>query len=150
MNKQCIIVKLKNKDGVSIIHPAGASVQDCMARAKKDYGDNIESLKVIDKDKLPKDRYFRDAWKPCDKKGIKEDLKKCRDIHMDNLRIERNKKLEKLDKEALLALEVEDKRKLMDIKIKKQELRHMPEHCDLDKCKSPKTIKEYVPEVLKD
>ena len=145
---KCIIMKLVGDETIRIMHPVGDSINVCLEKARKDYGDRIIHIKVVDKDKIPKDRYFRDAWEQCDEKDIKEDLDKCRSIHLDILRIERNELLDELDKDVLRAIESGDEARMKALKAHKQKLRDMPADCDMKGCKCPDDIKAIRPSIL--
>lgn len=147
MNK-CIVIKLIGDECVKVMHPVNRSVDECYTRALKDYKGQVEYIEIQDKSAIPKDRYFRDAWCPCPNKGIKEDLDKCKNIHMDRLRIERNKKLEDSDKELLRAVESGDEAKVNEVKAKRIALRDMPQNCDMSVCNSPDDVRAVRPAIL--
>lgn len=81
---------------------------------------------IFDESAVPADRYFRGAWTwntPDPKVDI--DIEKARDIHMVNLRRDRNRKLEELDKETMKV--ISDPIRLAEVEKQKQALRDMPE-----------------------
>ncbi len=116
---------------------------------KKDVPEDAKDIAVISDDALPKDRYFRSAWKPCNKNGIKICKKTAKGMHLDNLRSKRDKILEELDKHQLRVLA--DKEALESIEVGKQVLRDLPikilsEMEDMDDLE---VIKNYIPKELK-
>lgn len=125
---------LKKVDGsVSIVVPSKEalkkkSIEDIIKKA------NTANLPVdiIDSEELPDDRVFRNAWELVDGK-IEINRKKAEALHMDRLRILRNKQLLTLDKEYIIALENDDIEKLQMIKNLKQDLRTMPKTFKLDR-----------------
>jgi len=72
--------------------------------------------------------YFRNAWR-LDKKTKKITINKEKaiDIHVDNLRVERDKKLKELDVETTKATQKQDKDALAKLDKQAQKLRDMPE-----------------------
>ena len=87
-------------------------------------------ITIVDESELPIDRVFRNAWNLSG--GIVEiDSGKARNIHMDRLRHLRNKQLEKLDKEMMVAADKEDVEKVKEIRQLKQRLRDMTKTEDL-------------------
>lgn len=104
----------------------------------------------IDFNVLPKDRYFRNAWDHDSKGQVNIHRGKAEGIHMDNLRMKRNTKLDKLDKEFMKALERNDNTKKNEIASLKQQLRDMPITEDLTKLSSLEDLKNYIPDYLKD
>jgi hypothetical protein len=87
------------------------------------------------------DTYFRDAWKqnPSSKK-IEIDMKTAREIHMNKIRVERDKALQKLDVETM---------KGNDVQSEKQILRDIPNNFDLTGAKTPEKLKNLWPKELK-
>lgn len=106
--------------------------------------------RIIDKDQLPQDRYFRNAWTDeYDTETVDIHRGKAEKIHMDKLRIERNKKLKELDLEFMLALEKGDNVAKDQLVQKKQQLRDMPQNEDLTRHKTLEDLKNYIPNILK-
>jgi len=103
----------KTETGVAVISPTGA-INDCM----KDIPEGADH-KIIDDSELPKDRTFRNAWKY----DLKEDITKSKEIWKDKLRADRKPRLEALDVEYILSLELKDDVKQADVITRKQVLR---------------------------
>lgn len=80
------------------------------------------SWRVVDREAIPKDRTFRDAWH-CSDRGIEHDLEKCRDIHRDHLRQERAELLPKLDVDWMRATAVGDIVSAAEVEAERQRLR---------------------------
>ena len=102
---------------------------------------------VVSSDLIPSDRYFRGAWTIDDGTKINVDLIKARKIHLDNLRIIRNEKLNALDIIFMQALEKKDGSELV-ISQKKQKLRDMPQSINLDAITDVETLKNFMPDIL--
>ena len=75
---------------------------------------------------LPGDRYFREAWR-LGKETIEIDLEAAKEIHLNNLRQQRNKRLAELDIEAIRSYESCSEEKLDRVIRLKEDLRKMPE-----------------------
>lgn len=80
---------------------------------------------IIQDDEIPDDRYFRNAWAH-DNGNVDIDIDKARCIHLDVLRQERNRKLQDLDIDMVIALGKQDSPKIEEIEQIKQQLRDMP------------------------
>lgn len=115
-----------------------------------DYEGNINDLamelvpsgidyEVIDVSELPKDRTFRNAWEVSGEK-VNINMDKARNIHMDNIRIAREKKLKELDIETM---------KGNDVQAQKQKLRDIPQTFDLTIATTPEELKALWPDELK-
>lgn len=118
---------------------------------RKDVPTDATEIEIIEHDALPADRAFRNAW---DKKDgeIIVDMPKARLIHLENLRKERNLKLQEMDIEFQKAFEVSDQAKITEIAQVKQALRDMPDTAipEMEKIEDPEQLKDYQPEVLKE
>ena len=76
---------------------------------------------------IPADRTFRNAWADTTPElTIDVDMAKARDIHLERIRIKRNAELAKLDVQATKAQDVGDLEALVQIRVRKQELRDLP------------------------
>jgi len=107
--------------------------------ANKDVPDGYE-WRVTDKDNIPQDRYFRDAWhddEPTETVDI--DIDKAREIHMDKIRKLRDKKLKALDIQTLMGV---------DVQAEKQVLRDIPQNFDLTIAETPEELKALIPNEL--
>lgn len=99
---------------------------------------------IIDENSLnfPEDRYFRQAW--TFDKDINIDIDKAKEIHINNLRKERNLKLQELDIETMK--NITNKPKLIEIENQKQLLRDMPEEIRNEvSLTTPEDIKSFTP-----
>jgi hypothetical protein len=81
---------------ISIVHPSpealakGKTIEELVERLLHE-GDTYT---IIEETSIPKDRYFRNAWKPLKKgKSISIDKTKAADIKMEHIRKSRNKEL---------------------------------------------------------
>jgi len=95
---------------------------------------------------IPADRYFRNAWKL--DTGVSVDLEQAREIHMINLRVQRDEMLSELDVPFQRALEDKDTVMQDNIAEKKNALRDMPQNADMSLLDSPEKIKAFMPDVL--
>lgn len=126
--------------GIVVLIPAPQALQSMTIEeiAAKDVPEGVE-YKIIDADKIPEDRYFRDAWK-LNEKSVSVDLQKARKVKMANIRALRDKKLKELDIETM---------KGNDVQPQKQVLRDLPDTLDLTQITSVEALKEFVPDELK-
>lgn len=148
MDKHVIVYEQKGHDGVKVMAPVSRSVAQCLVKLKEDLGSDLVSYRIVDKDKVPKDRYFRDAWVACEYEGVKHDIEKCKEVHKDKLRLERNKKLAALDAPMMRAMELEDLDQIAELKKLKQDLRDLPESFDMDSLNTLDEIRMYRPDIL--
>lgn len=90
-----------NPDGsMSVLIPApGVS----MERVMQDVPQNALSVEVVDVNVLPKDRFFRKAWKQAGKSCV-EDLEKSREVAHEFRRALREEEFEPHDKIVMLQL----------------------------------------------
>lgn len=87
---------------------------------------------------------FRDAWEDTGT-GIKVSIPKARGIHMDRIRVVRNRELAKLDLPYMRALEQGDAVEQTVIATKKQTLRDIPQTFSLAGFRTPDTLKAAWP-----
>lgn len=99
-------------------------------------------------DDVPSDLYFFHAWELKDKK-IHINLEKAKDIHIDFLREDRDKKLAHLDKEMMIAIERGDEVKKVEVASKKQQLRDMPKDPVFHAASNHEELRQIVPEYLR-
>lgn len=109
------------------------------------------SYRVVEEDKIPQDRTFRDAWHDTGD-VISHDMEKAKQIHLNRLKLIRNEKLQKLDKDYMLSIEHSQVDKAKQIVNKKQQLRDMPVKAllDMSGVGSVEELKEYTPDILKE
>lgn len=131
---------INNGDGtVGILIPAPKSNLTLEQIIAKDVP-NGKSHRITTAAKIPSDSYFRMAWtddNPTDTVDV--DMTRAKDIHMDIIRFQRNKKLSNLDIEQL---------KGNDVSTQKQILRDIPETFDLSGASTPDQLKALWPSEL--
>jgi hypothetical protein len=152
MNK---IIYTRPDGGLSIIHPIrntypkleALTDEEVLERAKKDIPKGAINVQIIDESEIPKDRYFRNAWK-AGQGTIEHDMLKCRELHREKMRLARKPLLETLDVEFMKALESGGPSLVEDIKSKKQKLRDITTHPDIEAAQTPEALKAVWPEEL--
>ncbi len=82
-------------------------------------------------EELPTDRHFRNAWEWSDPSKVHVDLASARTLHMNNIRVVRNKELVKKDAEYMKALEAGNTSAQSTIATEKQTLRDIPQTFDI-------------------
>ena len=104
---------------------------------------------IVESNKLPQERYFRDAWR-FDGAKVILDLPGCRQRHLDKLRRIRNAKLQDSDPDYMRALEQGDTTKLDALKIYRQALRDMPQTvaAEFQAVSTPSAIRNIQPVIL--
>jgi len=85
---------------------------------------------VVDESALPSDHYFFDAWEWVDN-AVSVNMSKARVIHMDQIRISRNRELAMLDITFMRAVEDGNADAQTTIKNEKQNLRDIPTNFDI-------------------
>ena len=107
--------------------------------------EDVTESRIMDIADIPDDRYFRNAWKGVKKGKIDICRKKAEDIHMQHIRIKRNRALDKLDKEHMKYLGTPEEE---SIRKKKQVLRDIPQKLNLKSAKSLSALKKLWPKEL--
>lgn len=102
------------------------------------------STRKIDPNDIPQDRTFRNALKP----DLTHDMGKCKTIHRDRMRRTRAPLLLSLDAEYQRADETGDAMHRSDVAARKQALRDVTAHPDIDKAKTPDELKAVWPKAL--
>lgn len=132
---------------VSITHPAygdlarpkddtdEALLERCMARLPPD----ATGVQVVERDTLPSDRTFRNAWTH-DGKTLSVDMAKARAIHMSRIRAARNQALAALDGETIRAVGKGDTASRDSVEARKETLRDMPQTFDLAVARTPEDL----------
>lgn len=116
---------------------------------KRDIPEDATNILIVDKKVLEnKDRYFRGAWDLDEISGIVININKAKEIHLNNLKNTRNKKLEELDRKSIRF--ISNISILQSIEKEKEVLRDLPEKIvaemrDMDDLEA---IKNYIPEEL--
>lgn len=122
------------------------------AAAIRDEDGNVigeKEWRIADKDLLPSDRTFRNAWtdsNPTDTVDI--DMGRARDIHRQRLRRERQPLLAALDVEFTRAMEDDDKTRQSEIVRRKQALRDITRHPEIESAETPEQLKEAAVAVI--
>lgn len=151
MNKRIVY----DNGGLHVVIPCpqamnpGESEEDFLIRVAKGTIPYGVPYKIVNLSDMPPDRTYRGAWEEKNRK-ITVNMNKARTIHMNHLRNLRKPILEKLDKEAMRAMEDKDDVKLEEIKAKKQVLRDIPQTLDLSEVISPEMLKTIIPDALKE
>jgi len=137
------------KDGsVAIMETIGDfHPTDCIEKWHESEKEKVQSVKIIEDENIPADRYFRDAWVSIDEK-INIDMSKAKEVHLNNLRVVRNKKLQELDVELMRALEKGDSQATSVIAEKKQKLRDITKHERIDNAKTAEELKGVTLDLL--
>lgn len=102
------------------------------------------SWRIVPNDFLDEatDKTFRNAWKDTPGRVKPDvDMPKAREIHRDNLREKRAPLLEALDTDYLLADEQNDQQKKRDVAVRKQALRDITIHPDIEAATTPEELK---------
>lgn len=107
----------------------------------------ITGWRIIQENEIPKDRAFRNAWK--DDGGITVDMEKARELHRQNMRIERAPVLAALDIEYQRADESRSRVEKDVIAEKKQALRDVTDDHAIDAAQTPEELKQVWPDVLR-
>ena len=160
MAYKCIVFDNPATGHLSVIHPVYNDrlrpsdatdddvLDECIRR-------NIETgtlptgaaYRVVDASVIPTHRLFRNAWSD-DGDEIAVDMSKARDIHMDDIRVDRDKKLTELDVTFMRAIEDDDSDAQSAASVEKQALRDIPETFDLSSASTPEQLTALWPEDL--
>lgn len=124
-------------NGYTIVFPDIET--DIIGKWVKESKDKVVSHRILNKNETLPDRYFRNAWK--DDGSLTIDMPKAKEIHRDKLRRLRIPILETLDIEYQKADEIGDTKKKKEIADKKQALRDITIHPDIDNATTPEQLK---------
>lgn len=103
----------------------------------------IKSWEEIEDESILEDRTFRDAWTHKGTKGKFEvDMPKARELHREHLRRKRLPIFCKLDTEYMIAEELGDIVKKKEVIDKKNIVRNITKHPDIENAKTPEELKE--------
>lgn len=117
-----VLVGKRNDGGISIVHPA-PNVEEEIA-----FNDEVKSQfvswRIADVSALPVDREWRNAWRD-ELEGEQIDIcmNAAKEVALSKLRVQRDRKLEELDKQTLIALGRGDEVMRQNIETEKQHLR---------------------------
>lgn len=101
-------------------------------------------VKLMDDAAIPKDRTFRDAWKP----DLTVDMGKARDLWRNRMREARAPRLAALDVDYLRADETQRITDKKAIIVLKQALRDVTDHPGIEAAKTPDELKRVWPDCL--
>ena len=96
---------------------------------------------------MPNDRVFRGAWQ-FNGDVVEVDMIKAREIHKDNLRLERLPRFEELDTEWFRAAETNDTDAQTEVATKKQALRDVTDDSRITNATTPDQLKALTLDVL--
>lgn len=114
---------VKKSDGtVALIIPSNEATPELLERDARNTENYVSHVEIDDAD-LPTNRRWRNAWVYSQDK-IDIDLPKAKALHMNRLRIYRNKELQALDAQA--RIHAGNPIKLNEVNAKAQALRDMP------------------------
>ena len=114
--------------------------------ATKDVPEGVD-FEIVPVSEIPIDRTFRNAWKRGNGR-VDIDMPKARLIHMDRIRVLRNKKLDDLDTEDKIATDANDGQRRAEIAQERQTLRDIPQNFDLSVATTPGELKALIPTEL--
>ena len=103
---------------------------------------DVKSWRVIQESDIIQDRTFRNAWKDSGSE-LHVHMPTAREIHKDRLRLERTKLLNDLDVEYMRADELNDDTKKQEISNKKQILRDITKHPNIESAQTPEELKNF-------
>lgn len=123
-------------------------VQAEIAQWPDDLRESVVSWRVMPDDAIPTDRTFRAAWSDTTPSAsIDIDMDRCREVWKGRLRRARAPKLAELDVAVMRA--IESGGDTSDLARKKQALRDVTKHPDIEAAKTPEELKAVWPEELK-
>jgi len=143
-----VVWKDPNLNGIFITHVVKGE-EDVVREqyAHLPHAECAPDLPIVEDDP---EKLFVNAYVIKNKKVV-VDLKKCKEIHTDYCRTERNKRLIELDQQQLIAIGKNDKKAIKEIEIKKQKLRDVPQLVlkNLKTCKTLKEVKRVMPPITR-
>lgn len=143
-----LIAIKRNDGGVSVTWlPDGADPATEVAKWEAGSSYSAVSWRTIVEADVPADKTFRDAWADTGT-VIAVDMPKARTIHMDRIRVVRDRELEKLDVRYYRADEAGDLTKKKSIADEKQALRDIPQTFDLTGATTPAELDALWPAEL--
>jgi len=105
------------------------------------------AYRIIEANEIPTHRLFRNAWSD-DGNDVVVDMAEARGIHMDDIRIDRDKALLELDITFMRAVEDGDTDEQDAASTAKQALRDIPETFDLSSASTPEQLTVLWPDDL--
>lgn len=138
------IIYTRADGGLSVIIPATSGpIEALLATVPQD----ALNPQIIDASTIPADRTFRNAWKHGGTK-VNVDMPKSRQIHMDRIRVIRNRMLDQSDKDMAKAQDAGDAVVIAALKAQRQQLRNIPQTFDLTVAATPDALKLLWPSGL--
>jgi len=122
----CVVVPVYDSIDQGFYADEAALLAACVAR---NVPDGVEH-RVVEDNEIPASRLFRNAWAD-DGSSVEVDMPKARAIHMDAIRVDRDKQLAELDVTFMRAVENGDPDAQDDASVEKQALRDIPQEFDL-------------------
>ena len=110
---------------------------------RRDVPVDATAVQIVDKESLPKDRYFRNTWRQAAGK-VFVDMNLAKEQRMKEIRTERDKRLKDSDGPFMRAMEREEGAN--DLKAMRQALRDIPQNTDLSAINTPDELKAFKPE----
>lgn len=137
------VIIYNNEEGqASIVYPIEGQALDKVIAKAVPPG---VSYQVINKSDVPSDKTFRNALM-VKNKTLEFDMPRARQIHMDRIRVDRDKKLKELDVEFIKALETG--KNTAALVQQKQKLRNIPQTFNLNTATDIETLKRRWPDEL--
>jgi hypothetical protein len=96
---------------------------------------------TVERDTVPRDRIFREAWAA----DLTVDMPKARLIHMNRIRVERDKELKRLDMEWSRKTAQGDTVGAANAEADRQRMRDLPQTFDLASATTPEALKARWP-----
>lgn len=125
-----------------------------LARGDIDGYKEVEYKVVEDTDLLnvhKDDKSFRQAWCFCSKQGVRFDMDRAREIHLQRVRARRNERLSSADFEINKAEDEDspDQNLIKQLRRKRRGLRDIPQTLDMSKASCPDDLKKIWPKELR-
>jgi hypothetical protein len=122
----CVVVPVYDSIEQGLYADEAELLAACVAR---NVPDGV-AHRVVDDNEIPSARLFRNAWADSGA-TVDVDMPKARAIHMDAIRVDRDKQLAELDVTFMRAVEDGDPDAQDDASVEKQALRDIPQEFDL-------------------
>lgn len=126
--KQYLIAMKSGEIQIITIINEGLGVEGEISKFSQEVQGGVNYHRSLGGSSVPSDRTFRDAW--CDEQeGEQIDIRmsSAKEIALSRLRAKRDKKLEELDKQTVVALGANDEQLRLRVEGQKQELRDVTE-----------------------
>jgi len=130
-----VVVRRPTQEFIHTMGSEDAALASEIARGSPD----AVSSKIVAIADVPPDRAFRNAWK-AGGTVVNVDMPKASVIHMDRIRVARNKQLEIADIELAKAADANNSSETARVKAKRQTLRDLPATFDLSGAVTPEEL----------